>query len=218
MEETTLTTPTTSFPPQKIPKSGPKQPAAGHRSSAAAKQIHPDAPAAGQAAYRLLCHVHTAGGVIGNSGSIIKQLETLTGSRIRFEEGIPNCHERVVNIVGEGAMERKISVGGGEDEDTVSVSRAQEGLIRVFERVLEVEGSAGKNDNGGDDSEHRNNNNNGLIVCRLLAPTVQIGALMGKGGKIVAAIRKSTGAKIRVFKKEQVPPCAAPEEELIQVI
>ncbi|KAG6399890.1 hypothetical protein SASPL_141375 [Salvia splendens] len=216
MEETTLTTP---FPPQKIPKSGPKQPAASHRSSAAAKQIHPDAPAAGQAAYRLLCHVHTAGGVIGNSGSIIKQLETLTGSRIRFEEGLPNCHERVVNIVGDGALERKISVSGGEDEDTVSVSRAQEGLIRVFERVLEVEGSTGKNDNGGDDNEHRNNNNsNGLIVCRLLAPTVQIGALMGKGGKIVAAIRKSTGAKIRVFKKEKVPPCAAPEEELIQIV
>ncbi|KAL1569698.1 KH domain-containing protein HEN4-like [Salvia divinorum] len=214
MEETAVTTP---FPPQKIPKSGPKHPATNHRSSANAKQSHPDAPVAGQAAYRLLCHVHTAGGVIGNSGSIIKQLETLTGSKIRFEEGLPNCHERVVNIVGEGALERKISVGGPEEENTVSVSKAQEGLIRVFERVLEVEGNTGKNDNV-DDDEHRNNNNNGLIVCRLLAPTVQIGALMGKGGKIVAAIRKSTGAKIRVFKKEQVPPCAAPEEELIQIV
>ncbi|XP_057783900.1 KH domain-containing protein HEN4-like [Salvia miltiorrhiza] len=205
---------TTPFPSQKIPKSGPKQPPTNHRSSANPKQSHPDAPAAGQVAYRLLCHVHTAGGVIGNSGSIIKQLETLTGSRIRFEEGLPNCHERVVNIVGDAALVRKISVGGGEEENTVSVSKAQEGLMRVFERVLEVEGNTGKNDNG-DDNEHRSN---GLIVCRLLAPTVQIGALMGKGGKIVDAIRKSTGAKIRVFKKEQIPSCAAPEEELIQIV
>lgn len=216
---------TTPFPSQKTPKLGAKQPASNHRNSAASrgsasannKPNHPDAPAAGQAAYRLLCHVHTAGGVIGNSGSIIKQLETLTGSKIRFEEGLPNCHERVVNIVGDAALEMKMSVGGGEEENTVSVSKAQEGLMRVFERVLEVEGHTaknGKNENG-DDNEHRSN---GLIVCRLLAPTVQIGALMGKGGKIVDAIRKSTGAKIRVFKKEQIPPCAAQEEELIQVI
>lgn len=209
----------TPFPPQKIPKSGAKQPASSHRSSAArgggsvaAKQHSPEAPGPGQAVFRLLCHVHTAGGVIGNAGSIIKQLETLTGSRIRFEEGLPNCHERVVNIVGDAVVERKMSVGGGEEEETVNVSRAQEGLMRVFERVLEVEGNTRENENG-DDTEHRNNR---LINCRLLAPTVQIGSLMGKGGKIVDAIRKSTGVKIRVF-KEQIHPSAAPEEELIQV-
>lgn len=214
----------TPFPSQKIPKSGAIQQPNNHRGSATRgggsnntkqQQQHPDAPAAGQVAFRMLCHVHTAGGVIGNSGSIIKQLETLTGSKIRFEEGLPNCHQRVVNIVGDATLERKISVGGGGEEDgTVNVSKAQEGLMRVFERVLEVEGNTGENDNG-EDKEHRNN---GLTGCRLLAPTVKIGALMGKGGKIVDAIRKSTGAKIRVFKKEQIPPCAAPEEELIQVI
>lgn len=212
----------TPFPSQKIPKSGAIQQVNNHRASAArgggsnnTKQQQPDAPSAGQVAFRMLCHVHTAGGVIGNSGSIIKQLETLTGSKIRFEEGLPNCHQRVVNIVGDAALERMISVGGGGEEDgTVNVSKAQEGLMRVFERVLEVEGNTGENENG-EDKEHRNN---GLTGCRLLAPTVKIGALMGKGGKIVDAIRKSTGAKIRVFKKEQIPPCAAPEEELIQVI
>ncbi|KAH6822511.1 hypothetical protein C2S53_008988 [Perilla frutescens var. hirtella] len=209
------------FPSQKIPKSATKQQANNHRSSVArggastnTKLHHPDAPTAGQVAFRLLCHVHTAGGVIGNSGSIIKQLETLTGAKIRFEEGLPNCHERVVNVVGDAALERQISVGGGEDDETVNASKAQEGLMRVFDRVLEVEGNTGEVENGNDKEHH----GNGLIGCRLLAPTVQIGALMGKGGKIVDAIRKSTGAKIRVFKKEQIPPCAAPEEELIQIV
>lgn len=211
----------TPFLSQKITKSETTQKVNNHRSSSArgggssnTKQHHPDPPAAGQVTFRLLCHVHTAGGVIGSSGSIIKHLETLTGSKIRFEEGIPNCHERVINIVGDAALEKKISVGGGEEEGMVDVSKAQEGLMRVFERVLEVEGNARNNENE-DNHEHHSN---GSIGCRLLAPTGQIGALMGKGGKIVDGIRKSSGAKIRVLKKEQIPPCAGPEEELIQVI
>ncbi|KAL0449502.1 UNVERIFIED_CONTAM: KH domain-containing protein HEN4 [Sesamum latifolium] len=95
----------------------------------------------------------------------------------------------------------------------VDVSKAQEGLMRVFERVLEVEGNAGNNEN--DDNEQ---NSNGLTSCRLLAPTGQIGALIGKRGKTVDGIRKSSGAKIRVFKEEQIPACAGPEEELIQIM
>lgn len=82
----------------------------------------------------------------------------------------------------------------------MEVSRAQEGLIRVYERVLQVEGNEG-----------------GAVGCRLLAIKSQIGALMGKGGAIVDGIRKSTGAKIKVLKKDQLPACAVPEEELIQV-
>nr|XP_016448508.1 PREDICTED: flowering locus K homology domain-like [Nicotiana tabacum] len=41
---------------------------------------------------------------------------------------------------------------------------------------------------------------------------------MGKGGAIVDGIRKSTGAKIKVLKKDQLPACAVPEEELIQIM
>ncbi|KAI3451262.1 hypothetical protein Pfo_007927 [Paulownia fortunei] len=203
---------------QKFTKSEATRQLNNHRSSSARggasnnnKQHHPDPPADGQVAFRLLCHVHTAGGVIGSSGSIIKHLETVTGSKIRFEEGLPNCHERVINIVGEAALEKKISVGGGKEDEMVDVSKAQEGLIRVFERVLEVEGNAGNNENKDNNKHH----SNGFIGCRLLVPTGQIGAVMGKGGKIVHGIRKSSGAKIRVL-KEQIPACAGPEEELIQ--
>lgn len=120
----------------------------------------------------------------------------------------------MINIVGDAVVERRISLGGSEDYDMVDVSKAQEGLMRVFERVLKVERNAGSNENE-DNNEH---NSNGLIGCRLLAPTGQIGALVGKRGKIVDGIRKSSGAKIRVLKKEQIPACAGPKEELIQVI
>ncbi|KAL3838666.1 hypothetical protein ACJIZ3_023257 [Penstemon smallii] len=172
-------------------------------------------PDPGQVAFRLLCHVHNAGGVIGSSGSIIKNLEILTGSRIRFEEGLPNCLERVINIVGDAAVDKWISFGV-EEEEMVEVSKAQEGLMRVFERVLEVEGNCGGND---DDDSNEHYSNGGFVVgCRLLAPTGRIGAVMGKGGKIVDGIRRSSGARIRVLKKEQIPACAASEEELIQIM
>ncbi|XP_004250161.1 KH domain-containing protein HEN4 [Solanum lycopersicum] len=161
--------------------------------------LHP-----GQVHFRLLCHVSTAGGVIGNSGGLIRQLEAQTGCRIRFEDPLPNCHERVVNITGDSIIDRKIRVsyeGSDEEVEVVEVSRAQEGLIRVYERVLQVEG------------------NGGAVGCRLLAISGQIGALMGKGGVIVDGIRKSTGAKIKVLTKEQLPACAVvPGEELIQIM
>lgn len=157
----------------------------------------------GQVNFRLLCHVNTAGGVIGNSGSLIKQLEGQTGCIIRFEEPLPNCHERVVNIIGDSVTDRKITMSydvDGKEVEVINVSRAQEGLIRVYERVLEIEG------------------NGGAVGCRLLGISGQIGALMGKGGVIVDGIRKNTGAKIKVLKKEQLPACALPGEELIQIM
>ncbi|KAK4393945.1 hypothetical protein Sango_1865300 [Sesamum angolense] len=154
--------------------------------------------AAGQVAFRLLCHDHTAGGVIGSSGSIIKHLETLTGSKIRFEESIPNCHERVINIVGDAVVGRTISVGTSEEYEMVDVSKAQEGLMRVFERVLEVEGNAGNN--GNEDNKH---NSNGLISCRLLAQKGQIGGLIGKRGKILDGIRKSSGQRFGFLRRSR---------------
>ncbi|KAK4367031.1 hypothetical protein RND71_014911 [Anisodus tanguticus] len=154
----------------------------------------------GQVNFRLLCHVNNAGGVIGNSGNVIKNLETQTGCKIRFEDPLPNCHERVINITGDSNIDKKIRINYNNSE-VVEVSRAQEGLIRVYERVSEVEGNDG-----------------GVLGCRLLGIKGQIGALMGKGGTIVDGIRKSTGAKIKVLKKEQRPSCALPEEELIQIM
>ncbi|KAL2538515.1 RNA-binding KH domain-containing protein [Forsythia ovata] len=171
----------------------------------------------GQVAFRLLCRVHSAGGVIGSSGSVIKRLEALSGVKIRVEKALPNCHERVINIVGDATVEKKISMvvssgnGGNEHEEMVEVSKAQEGLIRVFERVLELQG------NGGNENDDINSNSKGLIGCRLLAAADQIGAVMGKGGKIVNGIRNSSGAKISVL-KEQMPACAAPQEAVIQIM
>lgn len=55
------------------------------------------------------------------------------------------------------------------------------------------------------------------VSARLLVPAQQIGCLMGKGGTIIAEMRKETGASIRIFFKEQIPKCAQPNDEVVQV-
>lgn len=58
----------------------------------------------------------------------------------------------------------------------------------------------------------------GLVVCRLLAPSNQVGRVLGRGGKVVEKIRQESMAHVKVFPKDQIPACASPGDELIQVI
>ncbi|KAF8369390.1 hypothetical protein HHK36_032601 [Tetracentron sinense] len=180
-----------------------------HSANGVSKRGRPKPPPApivlspGNAAFRLLCHVSKIGGVIGKSGSIVKQLQQETGSKIRIEEAVASCEERIVLIVGPDSLTKNITLKGSNGEDEEEVSCAQEALFRVFERVLEVEaetdGILGES-----------------ISCRLLAAISQIGAVMGKGGKIIKKIRKESGAKISVLSVEQLPVCASQNEQVIQ--
>ncbi|XP_059624116.1 KH domain-containing protein HEN4-like isoform X2 [Cornus florida] len=150
----------------------------------------------GQVRLRLLCHVKTIGGVIGSSGKIIKQLEYDTGAKIKVERTISSCQERVINIIGYPAIYKKITLG----EEECEVSQAQEALVRVLERGLEVEGAK-----------------ESVIVCRLVAVVGQIGAVIGRRGSIVEEIRRNTGAKIWVIPAEQLPACVSRADGLIQI-
>lgn len=157
----------------------------------------------GQAWFRLLCRADTAGGVIGNCGMIVRRLESQTGARIHLENTIAGCLERVINVFGCGKIGRMVTVegnaNGGLAEES-AVSKAQEALLRVFERILEVERI-----------------NERVIICRLVSGFMNIGHLMGKGGKTLQSIQKCTGAKIKILPKDQLPQCASPSEELIQI-
>lgn len=56
------------------------------------------------------------------------------------------------------------------------------------------------------------------MLAKLLVSSNQIGCLLGKGGSIIAEMRKSTGAYIRILGKDQTPNCASENEEVVQVI
>lgn len=100
---------------------------------------------------------------------------------------------------------------GGDTRDSREVlSPAQEALFRVHGRIVDSE-----NANGSDEDEEDGDPN--LVTTRLLVPNNQIGCLLGKGGKIIEQMRDETGAQIRILPKEQLPGCALPTDELVQV-
>lgn len=79
-------------------------------------------------------------------------------------------------------------------------SPAQDAVFRVHSRLTEA--SIDK----------------GLVSARLLVPAQQIGCLLGKGGSIITEMRRITGANIKIYANEQLPKCAQPNDELVQVI
>ncbi|KAJ9159207.1 hypothetical protein P3X46_024729 [Hevea brasiliensis] len=172
----------------------------------------------GHVSFRLLCHASRIGGVIGKSGNIIKQLQQLTGAKIRIEDAPADSPDRVITIIAQNAIVLKLSVssenggsGGrasdgtfGEQEE-LDVSKAQEALVRVFERILEVAAESDGIRVAG-----------GVVSCRLLAEAKQMGSVIGKGGKVVEKIRKDYGVKIRVL-IDKLPVCAGPTEEMVEI-
>lgn len=169
----------------------------------------------GHAYLRLLCHIAHIGGVIGKSGAVVKQLEQETGAKIRVDDVVPDCDERVVHVVGPERPKRSVPVsvrgqGAGEEATSgaveVEVSAAQEAVLRVFERAL---GMAEEVEGGGIAG--------GGVTCKLLAAMGQVGSVMGKGGKNIDKVRKDTGARIRVLPPEHLPACASPSDEVVQV-
>ncbi|KAI3895839.1 hypothetical protein MKW98_025630 [Papaver atlanticum] len=164
----------------------------------------------GHGSFRMLCHVSKIGQVIGKSGSIVKLFRKETGAKIRVEEPVNDSDERLIIIIAPENPKKMIQLKGLNEHEVeqVEVSPAQETLVRVFDRVLDVDSEIeGLFPPGG-----------GNVCCRLLADTSQIGSVIGKGGQIVAKIRKDSGAKVRVLPAEELPPCASPSDELIQIM
>ncbi|XP_065870428.1 KH domain-containing protein HEN4 [Euphorbia lathyris] len=160
----------------------------------------------GHVAFRLLSHASRIGGVIGKSGNIIKQLQQQTGAKIRIEDAPIESPDRVITVIGQSAIVSKVSVlsddGGNVEFD---VSKAQEALVRVFERILEVAAETDGINLAG-----------GVVSCRLLVEANQVGSIIGKGGKVVEKIRKDYGVKIKVL-IDQLPLCAGPTEEMVEI-
>ncbi|GMI88333.1 HUA ENHANCER 4 [Hibiscus trionum] len=163
----------------------------------------------GHVAFRLLCHVSRVGGIIGKSGSVIKQLQKSTGTKIRIEDAPAESPDRVITIIGPNSVDTRIMLNlGGDDSDgsgveEIEVSKAQEALVKVFERILEV-------------AAESNGAALGMVSCRLLAEDKQAGGVIGKGGKVVEKIREETGTKIRIL-TDKLPACASVTEEIVEI-
>ena len=81
-----------------------------------------------------------------------------------------------------------------------NISPAQEALLHVQSKIADL----------GPDED-------AVITSRLLIPANQVGCLLGKGGSIIAEMRRLTRANIRILGKDDLPKCASSDYELVQV-
>lgn len=188
---------------------------------------------------RLLCPSARTGALIGKGGSVIRQLQSLTSTKIRILDD--PFEERVIQIVADNKSSTSNNAdnpnantnaepkqdssddacnsssaggggggsGGGEEESTLYWSPLQKAVIRVFERI--VKGDAA------DDKEAEKESENLVVSCRMLLGFNQAGCLLGRGGRVLEKIGHENGTQIRVLMRDQIPPCAAPGDELLQV-
>ncbi|XP_050206150.1 KH domain-containing protein HEN4 isoform X2 [Mercurialis annua] len=184
----------------------------------------------GQVAFRVVCHTSIIGGLIGNHGSVISQIRRDTGCILHCEELVGGSVHRVIMIVGPAATGKTITLnsanrhedgGGGDGEEEVEkelVTVAQEAVIRVCERMWEVEGSLRmrrKAAKGGGDHDGKSVDSCfSEGYCGLLADTSQIGAIVGRAGNNVTRMKRESGAQICVL---QAPLCASISDSLIQI-
>ncbi|KAJ9166403.1 hypothetical protein P3X46_021167 [Hevea brasiliensis] len=140
--------------------------------------------------FRLLCLDEKVGGVIGKGGTIIKTLQQETGCDIKVLEGVSDSEDRIILISGPVHPDDRISA-------------PQDAVLRVQTRIARALPLP--------DGKEK------TVIARLLVSSNQIGCLLGKGGAIMAEMRKSTGAYIRILGKDQVPKCASENEEVVQI-
>lgn len=146
--------------------------------------------------YRYLCPLKKTGSIIGRGGEIIKQLRADTNAKIRINEAVHGCEERVVIIYS--ASEETNSF----EETGDLVSPAQDALFKVHDIVI---------------TEETDYQLDEILTVRLLVSADQIGCVIGKGGQVVQNIRNETRAQIRILSSEQVPRCALSTDQVLQI-
>lgn len=150
--------------------------------------------------YRYLCPLRKIGSIIGRGGEIVKQLRAETQSKIRINETVPGCDERVVIIYSSNEETNSFADTGD------LVSPAQDALFKVHDRIVAEESHA---DDEFDEPQQ--------VTVRMLVPSDQIGCVIGKGGQVIQNIRSETRAQIRVLSSDHLPACAMGSDELLQV-
>ncbi|KAI3525537.1 hypothetical protein L1887_04394 [Cichorium endivia] len=139
--------------------------------------------------FRMLYPSEKVGCLIGKSGTVIQAIQNESGANITVGGPVSDCDERLITISAmETAESRK--------------SAAQHAVILVFNKSVETGFQKGPEA--------------GTQVCaRVVISQKQMGCLLGKGGSVVADMRKVTGAVIKIVGDNQVPKCARETDQLV---
>lgn len=188
---------------------------------------------------RILCPTSKIGNVIGKGGTNISEIRQETSAKVKVEDILPGCDERVIIISGSNketevtatqskeddeetteAEEGDGTKENGEDDedkepDSVEGSKCEKGTSSVLKALFliferMVEGET-EMDSGDEEG------NKSTFVVRLLVLSTQVGCLMGKGGSVIKHMASESGAQIRILPRDKLPPCASGSDELVQI-
>lgn len=213
------------------------------KTAASASQQTPSKLPAGAVVFRILCPVSKSGSVIGKGGGIISRIRQETGAKVRLEEIIPGCEDRIITITGsdrdtdvsnehpkegdekadvaDSAQDDKVSSENNEEEEDSFVSegskseKAPPSAQKALLLVFEriIEEEAA--DFGDNEDEESKESN---VSVRLLISSSQVGCLLGKGGSTIKRMTSESSAQIRLLARDKIPACASAHDEIVQVI
>ncbi|XP_054798133.1 KH domain-containing protein HEN4-like [Prosopis cineraria] len=194
----------------------------------------------GSVVFRLLCPASKIGCVIGKGGSIISEIRQESGVKVKVEDTIPGCDERVITITGsdketkeDGEKNEEVrneeTENKGKDDETINHGDNDENQVslpvedtnrekgtssvqKALFLVFEriVEGEEEKTEVDGEDTRSS-------FVLRLLVLSNQVGCLLGKGGSVIKQMSADSGAQIRILPRDKLPLCASASDELVQI-
>eukprot|EP00803_Ostreobium_quekettii_P006325 evm.model.scf_387.2 EVM.evm.TU.scf_387.2 scf_387:54486-59494(+) len=140
-----------------------------------------------EAQYRIFVPDTKIGCIIGKGGDVIRQIREETKARVIVFNQVEGSESRVV-------MCRSM------DEAPTLLCSAQEALCRsLYTLILEEDRAQG-----------------GQHTVRMLVPSDQVGAVLGKKGTVIKQIQMETGAKL-VVQNEDMPACAQEGDELLEI-
>ncbi|KAF1865821.1 hypothetical protein Lal_00021822 [Lupinus albus] len=137
----------------------------------------PPAPSDTHHVFRIVCPASKTHDLLSSSLNV-------TGARISIDEFTlpPSPDQRIILITS------------STDSSSSSSSNAQVALIRVFERIVHHD-----HDDDDDDEDEEDS----VVNCTLMAPSYEVGYVLGRGGKTIDKIRHDSGAHLRVLPKDQ---------------
>ncbi|KAH0671963.1 KH domain-containing protein At4g18375 [Solanum tuberosum] len=169
-----------------------------------------------QITVRMLVPSDQIGCVIGKGGLVIQNLRSETGAQIRVlsSEHLPPCalnSDELLQITGEGAVVKKAlyqvaarlhdnpSRSQHQLLSSPSIFRSGAGLVNPHAgtQVMGVTSLMGPYASYKSDGRSRSSSVKEFAV-RLVCPTENVGAVIGKGGGIIKQLRQESGASIKV--------------------
>lgn len=215
-----------------------------HKSSVLGSDNTPFTASSSSKVIRILCPASRIGGIIGKGGSSISQIRQETGAKVRVEETVPGCDERVIVIVGSDKAKGIVSAtehvnaegketeipelgenpeehGEGDEKQDVPVddSRSEKeketsSVQKALLVVFDKMVDMLSETNEGDEESDKPSSS----VVRLLVFSGQVGCLLGKAGSVIKQMSSESGAQIRILPKDKLPSCASSSDELVQVL